>query len=191
MRYSGAMTTLSRPPHATTLFTLSSPFLDVNGSAAHLLGEARPPRKPRLLLAEDDLSTRRFLQELLEPQYAVEAAADGELAWAAARREVPALVLTDLQMPNLDGPGLIRRLRAHAGTAQLPIILLTACHEKEMLLRGLAAGADDFLLKPFSCAELLACLEFELAAPRSERDHGATYQTRLRAMTAGLMPSAP
>ena len=161
----------------------------MHGRAAHLSGDSRPSCKPRLLLAEDDLGTRLFLEELLGSRYAVETAADGKLAWEAARREVPALVLTDLQMPNLDGPGLIRRLRAHGSTAHLPIILLTACHEREMLLQGLAAGADDFLLKPFSCAELLACLEVELAAPRGARDHGATYQTRLLTMARETMPT--
>ena len=138
--------------------------------------------KPHLLVAEDDLGMRRFLEDLLEPLYEVEAAADGEQAWSAMQRTVPALLLTDLQMPNLDGLGLIRRVRAQPHLASLPIILLTACQEKELVLLCLAAGADDFLLKPFSCAELLACLQVELLAPRAVRDRGATYQTRLVAL---------
>ena len=125
---------------------------------------------------------RRFLCDLLEPFYEMEAVGDGELAWAAVQRLVPALVLTDLQMPNLDGPGFIRRLRAQNHLASLPIILLTACHEKEILLSALSAGAGDFLLKPFSCTELLACLQFELATHRNGRDRGATYQSRLTSL---------
>ena len=154
----------------------------MNGNDAFSLGILpAQPAKPRLLVAEDDLGMRRFLEDLLEPLYEVEAAADGEQAWAAMQRSVPALLLTDLQMPNLDGLGLIRRVRAQPQLASLPIVLLTACQEKELVLLCLAAGANDFLLKPFSCAELLACLQVELLTPRVVRDRSATYQTRLLA----------
>lgn len=164
----------------------------MNGTIAPALSIlAAPSVKPRLLVAEDDLSARRFLCDLLTPFYEVEAAADGELAWAIMQRSTPDLLLTDLQMPNLDGLGLIRRARGEPRLGSLPIILLTACQEKELLLQCLAAGADDFLLKPFSCAELLACLQVELLTPRAKRDHGATYQTRLSALTSRPAPPPP
>ena len=66
--------------------------------------------KPRLMVAEDDLGMRRFLEDLLEPLYAVETAADGEQAWSAMQCTVPALLLTDLQMPNLDSSSCAWRL---------------------------------------------------------------------------------
>lgn len=122
-----------------------------------------------------------FLHDLLLPFYEVETAANGELAWAAMQRVTPALLLTDLQMPRLDGVGLVQRVRTQPGLVSLPIVILTANHEKDLLLSALAAGADDFLLKPFSCAELLACLQVELAVPRFGRDYGSTYQSRLSA----------
>lgn len=150
-----------------------------------------PPAKPRLLAAEDDPEMRQFLGDLLEPLYALELAADGEQAWSAVQRTPPALLLTDLQMPRLDGAGLIRRVRAQPGLAALPIVILTANHEKDLLLTALTAGADDFLLKPFSCAELLACLQVELAVPRFGRNFGATYQSRLSAWEREMRGRAP
>ncbi len=164
----------------------------MNGNDASPLGILpAQPAKPYLLVAEDDLGMRRVLGELLDPLYEVKAVGDGELAWAAMQRTVPALLLTDLQMPNLDGLGLIRRVRAQPQFASLPIVLLTACQEKELVLLCLAAGADDFLLKPFSCAELLSCLQFELLAPRADRDRAATYQSRLLALERDKHPPAP
>ena len=115
-------------------------------------------RSPRLLLAEDDLSTRHSLCEILRADYEVEAVANGEQAWEAAQRELPDLVLSDVLMPGLDGIGLTRQLRAEERTRTLPIILLTASNEKATMLAGLEAGADDCLLKPFSAPELLARL---------------------------------
>ncbi len=164
----------------------------MNGPDAHSRGVLLSPyAKPRVLVAEDDQNLREFLCGLLEPFYDVEAAADGALAWEAMQHTIPALLLTDLQMPNLDGLELIRRLRAQPHLLSLPIIMLTACQEKETLLRCLAAGADDFLLKPFSCAELLACVQIELAVPRFGRDYGATYQTRLAAWEKERRSSMP
>ena len=115
--------------------------------------------KLRLVVAEDDPVLRDFLCDLLAPFYEVEAAADGEAAWIAVQRTAPALLLTDLQMPILDGLGLIRRVRAQPRLALVPIILLTACNDEELPLLGAATGANDILLKPFRCAELLACLQ--------------------------------
>ena len=158
-------------------------------TAAHL---PSPSAKPRLLVAEDDPVLRDFLYDLLASFYEVEAAADGEAAWTALQRTVPALLLTDLQMPALDGVGLVRRVRARQRFTALPIVILTANHEKSLLLSALAAGADDFLLKPFSCTELLACLQVELAVPRFGRgDYGATYQSRLSAWEQTMRAAKP
>ena len=158
-------------------------------TAAHL---PSPSAKPRLLVAEDDPILRDFLYDLLASSYEVEAAADGEAAWTALQRAVPALLLTELQMPTLDGLGLVRRVRARQRFTALPIVILTANHEKNLLLSALAAGADDFLLKPFSCTELLACLQVELAVPRFGRgDYGATYQSRLSAWEQTMRAPRP
>ncbi len=172
-------------------FLLPSPDR-MNSMDAFTTGTRPPsPAKARLVVAEDDPSMRAFLHDLLEPFYAVEAVADGELAWAAVQRSAPALLLTDLQMPRLDGLNLIRRVRAQSQLLSVPIVLLSACQDKEPLLQCLAAGADDFLPKPFRCAELLACLQVGLAIPRFSRNCGATSQSHMRAWEEQMRCSAP
>lgn len=119
--------------------------------------------KPRLLVAEDEPGLREVLCDLLQPFYQVEAVADGELAWQALKRTVPALLLTDLQMPSLDGLGLILRVRAQPAFASLRIVLLTACDDEELPFTSVADGPDHIMIKPFRCAELLACLQVALS----------------------------
>ena len=130
----------------------------MNGTVALPSGGPAAPQKPRLLLAEDDPAMRDYLCEMLHPEYEVQAVEDGEAAWEALGGELPALVLSDVFMPRLDGLGLVRRLRSDARTAKLPFLLLTASHEKDLPLEGIKAGADDFLFKSDGVAELLVRL---------------------------------
>ncbi len=129
-------------------------------------GPAHPPPdgpsagpKPRLLLAEDEPSLRQLLVELLRAEYELLVAPDGERAWElVVQAPAPDLVLSDVEMPGLNGIELTRRLRAQAHTATVPIVLFSANNRLSAVLAGLEAGADDFLLKPFRPAELLARL---------------------------------
>lgn len=109
---------------------------------------------------EDDPSLCLLLCELLRPEYEVEIVPDGEQAWESVRRPPPDLVLADVRLKHtdLDGGGLIQRLRSQERTAGLLIVLLTGCNKPETLARGFEAGADDFLLKPFRPPELLTRL---------------------------------
>ena len=81
-------------------------------------------------------------------------ASDGELAVAKALDRPPDLALIDVSMPKLDGYEVARRLRAHEPTSTMPIILLTARVQDSDVARGVAAGADDYVKKPFSTADL-------------------------------------
>ena len=130
----------------------------MNGPTALFDGSQPSSQKPRLLLAEDEPSSQVFLHELLAAEYEVEVASNGEEAWAAVERRAPELILSDVQMPLLDGLGLLRRLRADARTAGVSFIMMTANNQRELLFAGLEAGMDDFLLKPFHPLELLARL---------------------------------
>ena len=115
--------------------------------------------KPRLLLAEDELSLRQLLVEILRAEYELLVAPDGERAWElAVQGPAPDLMLSDVEMPGLNGIELTRRLRAQAHTAMVPIVLLSANNRLSAVLAGLEAGADDFLLKPFRPPDLLARL---------------------------------
>ena len=107
---------------------------------------------PRLLLVEDEPSLCALLDELLRSEYRVEVATDGEQAWESVQRRVPDLVLADVRLrhANLNGVDLTQRLRAAERTAGLLIVLLTSCNKPETLLRGFAAGADDFFAQAIS-----------------------------------------
>lgn len=124
------------------------------------------PSSPRILLADDNADMRDYVKRLLSQQYEVEAVADGLAALDSARERVPDLVLTDVMMPGLDGFGLLQELRTNPQTKKVPIILLSARAGEEARVEGLEAGADDYLIKPFSARELLARVESALKMAR-------------------------
>ncbi len=111
---------------------------------------------PCVLVADDNADMRQYIARILGEQYRVRAVPDGEAALAAARERVPDLVLTDVMMPRLDGFGLLRELRADSRTRGVPVIMLSARAGEESRVEGMQAGADDYLVKPFSARELLA-----------------------------------
>ena len=118
-----------------------------------LLGAAKPP----VVLIADDVPANRELLEsiLLDLGYDVRQARDGIEALEAIEAEEPDLVLLDIEMPRLDGLALCRRLKADPRRRLVPVVLITAFADRETRLAGLAAGADDFLTKPFDAKELL------------------------------------
>jgi signal transduction histidine kinase len=108
-----------------------------------------------ILIADDDSVSRHFLQYYLQKWgYEVTAAHDGALAWRLFERSSFPMVITDWMMPELDGPGLLRRIRASQRPGYVYAILLSARSQKEDLVEGMEAGADDFLTKPFDRDEL-------------------------------------
>jgi len=139
-------------------------------------------RRPRVLLADDNSDMREYVRRLLERRYEVILAADGQEALTAARCAPPDLVLTDVMMPNLDGFGLLRELRSSPHTRTLPVIMLSARAGEESRVEGLAAGADDYLVKPFPAQELLARVEahLKLARLRQEVERSAGREEALR-----------
>ncbi|HEX7240075.1 MAG TPA: ATP-binding protein, partial [Longimicrobiaceae bacterium] len=125
----------------------------------------------RVLLADDNADMRDYVARLLrEAGWEVEAVPDGVAALAAARERAPDLVLSDVMMPGLDGFGLLRELRASPATATLPVVLLSARAGEESRVEGLDAGADDYLVKPFSARELRARVRVHLELSRLRRD---------------------
>src|SRR6202042_1332632 len=126
--------------------------------------------RPRVLIADDTGDIRLYLTRLLAERFEVEAVANGHAALEAIRQGAPDLVLCDVMMPELDGFGLLRELRAHAATRTLPFILLSARAGEESRVEGLDAGADDYLVKPFSARELLARVRSNLELARLRRE---------------------
>ena len=123
----------------------------------------------RIVIADDNADMRQYLSGLLAPFYRVEEAADGEQALAAVKRERPALLLSDVMMPRLDGFEVLAALRADAALHTLPVILLSARAGEEARIEGLDAGADDYLIKPFTARELLARVSALIELDRMRR----------------------
>ena len=112
-------------------------------------------RRPVVLVADDDPDIRSLVTVRLEKSgYEVVAAGDGEQALAAALERAPDLALLDVMMPKLDGYEVTERLRQEEATRHLPVILLTARVQETDIARGVEAGADDYVKKPFSTSEL-------------------------------------
>lgn len=126
-------------------------------------------REGRILLADDNADMRVYVRRLLEGRYTVDVVADGVAALEAARTQVPDLILADVMMPGLDGFELLRGLKNEPRTAAIPVVLLSARAGVESTLEGLAAGARDYLVKPFSGRELVARVDgaFRVARERA------------------------
>ena len=125
--------------------------------------------RPLILVADDNADMRRYIVRLLGDRYRVHAVADGEAALAVARANPPALVLADVMMPRLDGFGLLRGLRADATTRSVPVIMVSARAGEESRVDGMEAGADDYLVKPFSARELNARIAAHIAIAAERR----------------------
>jgi PAS domain S-box-containing protein len=144
-----------------------------DGAAAPVPAErVEPARSPRarVLVADDNADMRSYLRGVLAPHFAVELAGDGRVALDAARRAPPDLVLTDVMMPDLDGFGLLQALRADERTRAIPVVMLSARAGEESRIEGLQAGADDYLVKPFSARELIARVRTHLELSRLRRE---------------------
>ena len=138
-------------------------------SAGNRLSRPAQDRRPRILWADDNADMREYVSRLLKEQFEVETASDGETALISARANPPDLILTDIMMPRLDGFGLMRKLRADPALREVPIIMLSARAGEEARIEGMAAGADDYVIKPFSARELLARIESRIEIARFRR----------------------
>jgi signal transduction histidine kinase len=110
--------------------------------------------KPTVLVADDEPDMLRFLKSQLSSHYRVLEAVDGQQAIEKACHFLPDLILLDMMMPEKDGLQACREIRERTSTAGIPVVLLTARADEETKLAALAAGASDFLAKPFSSTEL-------------------------------------
>jgi signal transduction histidine kinase/DNA-binding response OmpR family regulator len=149
------------------LSDLASPA-DRSGEVAGQDGESGRSRGGHVLLVEDNADLRRYLVRLLRADgWQVSEAPDAETALAL--ESAPDLVLSDVMLPGMDGLALVHELRANPGLYRIPVILLTARAGAESAAAGLGAGADDYIVKPFDPAELLArvAVHHELASLRN------------------------
>jgi signal transduction histidine kinase/DNA-binding response OmpR family regulator len=142
--------------------------------------------RSRILWADDNADMRDYVGRLLAERYEVTAVPDGVAALESALLAPPDLVLTDVMMPGLDGFGLLRELRANERTQTIPVILLSARAGEESAVEGLQAGADDYLVKPFSARELLTRVQTHLDLSKLRREWAATLELQVHERTAEL-----
>ena len=140
------------------------------GSALSAPSPGEGSRAERILLADDNADMWEYVTRLLGERYRVVAVANGEEALEAALSDPPDLILSDVMMPRLDGFGLLEKLRAQAVTRTIPVVLLSARAGEESRVEGLGAGADDYLVKPFTARELLARVSAHLSMRRRREE---------------------
>jgi DNA-binding response OmpR family regulator len=130
--------------------------------------EAVPDRRPLVLVADDDEDILLLVAFRLERAGCdVITARSGDEALRLAVEQTPDLAVLDVTMPGLDGYGVTRELRRTERTSEMPVILLTARAEEADVARGMAAGADDYVKKPFDAHDLRARVKRLLAARAS------------------------
>jgi cellulose synthase/poly-beta-1,6-N-acetylglucosamine synthase-like glycosyltransferase/DNA-binding response OmpR family regulator len=133
--------------------------------------ELSPTPIGQVLVVEDDDLTRRMIALTLERAgYDVTAVPDGLQALQSLREATPDLVLSDVNMPGLDGLGLLKELRADPALRNVPVVMLTAYGSTDDIVGAMNLGADDYLVKPFKAAELLARVQAKVLRPSVARE---------------------
>jgi signal transduction histidine kinase len=144
--------------------------LQVTGSTdqspTQTLPEAGPREAARILIADDNADMRCYLSRLFGDRWQVETEPDGAAALEHILRNPPDLVVADVMMPVMDGFGLLHAIRANNAISKVPVMLLSARAGEEASAEGLRAGADDYVIKPFSARDLIARVESRLTHAR-------------------------
>jgi PAS domain S-box-containing protein len=152
-------------------------------TAAVAEGPFEPGTRKRVLVADDNPDMRRYLTRLLAPHWEIEVVEDGLEALERARAVAPDLILSDVMMPRLDGLQLLTALRSDPQTRGVPFILLSARADEGDAVEGLDAGADDYLVKPFTAPELLAHVRGSLKLAEVRRENEDEIRAILDSIT--------
>jgi PAS domain S-box-containing protein len=181
------ITPIKRPPYfeeAQSPEIVSPPSRDSSQAAPgidHRSTSLPEERHTRIVFADDNADMRAYITRLLAATYEVEAVGDGQEALAAVLRKPPDLVLTDVMMPTMNGVQLLQELRKNPATATIPMIILSARAENASFFAGLETGADDYVIKPFSAAQLLARVRSHVKLARlREEAKSAVIQSEAR-----------
>jgi two-component system phosphate regulon response regulator PhoB len=135
--------------------------------------------RERILVVDDEEDLLELVNYNLSREgFRVECVASGEGALAAARKNLPDLIVLDLLLPNVDGLEICRRLKADEKTRHIPVIMLTAKSAEADMVSGLELGADDYMTKPFSPRVLLARIKAILRRKASQSSDDAAIQIR-------------
>jgi len=164
---------------------------ELAAASAHQSGQKSngTATRHKVLLADDNTDMRDYVYRLLSDQYEVITAVDGEEAFNCALLHQPDLLLSDIMMPKLDGLGLLKKIRSHTTTMHTPVILLSARAGEEAKIEGIASGADDYLVKPFSAKELVAKVDTHIKMAQSRKQTELLLESMVRERTAELQRS--
>ena len=175
--------------------------LGVSAFVVEAMGWLRAAEEPRgepaaekseahILVVDDNADMLAYVARLLRERWAVTTARNGRQALELVRSRAFDLVISDVMMPELDGFGLLRAIKSDPGTAELPVVLLSARAGEESRVDGFAAGADDYIAKPFTAQQLLAQVSAQLTI-RGARRRSAEERERQREHLYSLFMQAP
>jgi signal transduction histidine kinase/DNA-binding response OmpR family regulator len=144
------------------------------GQGEDVSDEGLPPpsyqeRRSHILVVDDNADMRAYLTRILRQRWSVEAVGDGREALRACSARRPDLIVTDVMMPELDGMALLSRIKSDPALRGIPVVMLSARAGEEARIEGIQAGADEYLVKPFSARELLARIGTRLELQRLGR----------------------
>ncbi len=163
-------------PVALQTVDIPKDLLSTSLESAPELTQANQTERKTILIVDDNDDMRHYLRSLLEPEYHVEEAEDGERAEQCVRRSQPDLIVTDLMMPKRDGLEFVKSLKQDSSFANIPVIMLTARAGLDDRLKGLMAAVDDYMAKPFDARELITRIENLL---KKQAQFNAFYQSRM------------
>jgi PAS domain S-box-containing protein len=174
-------------PYVEEALRWTSSRIEISTSGGAEAARAITGSRARIVLADDNADMRAYISRLLSERWDVEAVSDGEAALAAINRKAPDLVLADVMMPTLDGFGLLQAIRGQASLRLIPVILLSARAGEEATAEGLSAGANDYIVKPFSARELLVRVASKLAVAEVAREARAIEEAARRRLYGHFM----
>ncbi len=138
--------------------------------------------KGTLVIAEDSKGIQELLSGVLK-EYTLLIAPNGKLAWEIIQEEVPDIIISDIMMPFMDGYSLVKKVKSHNKTKDIPVILITASNDSDDRIKGLQIGADDFLTKPFHHLELKARVKNVISLRKLHTEKTRTEQLEVFLMT--------
>lgn len=162
---------------------------DVTKPEFSVAGEITSSRRGNasvILLADDNSDMRTYISRILSERFQVVVAEDGKIALEMARRRKPDLLLTDVMMPKLDGFGLLKAFRKDPSLRDVPVIMLSARAGEEARVEGVEAGADDYLIKPFTARELVARVSAHLRMLAIRRKAQRSLRKEQESLTLAL-----
>lgn len=142
----------------------------------------------RILIIEDDIAQNEMLVEMLQGEFEVYSARNGQDGVQLARQTMPDLILCDINMPGMDGFAVLKMLRSDPATADTTFVFATALSERHMLRQGMNAGADDYLTKPYSITELRKAIHVRLQKKAAQQN---TVREQISTLRQNIVTSLP